>query len=256
MQELIINPYFRDLIPPLAADEYAQLEENILAQGCRDAIKHWKGFIVDGHNRYEICRKHNLRYSVKKLGFSTKEDAIIWIVDNQLGRRNITDATKIRLALEKASLLKKRARQNRGKAGCERVHVHKTAAKDAGVGLNTLYKYIKIQEIGTPKLLQQLEAGEIKIGKAYKDLRSAKLSDYKLVVATKTVEELYRDDIRKDLTSPNVAAGFEGNLYRLWQLYCFITEKADMVSPGDDLSVIKQRLGRQYKLVTWMLRDG
>ena len=55
--QLTIDREFRDLIRPLMKDEYRYLESNIVADGCRDPIIVWKGVIVDGHNRYEICTR-------------------------------------------------------------------------------------------------------------------------------------------------------------------------------------------------------
>src|SRR5690606_40306141 len=60
-KSLRIDPEFRSLIPPLTDDEYAQLEKNIVAEGCRDPLIVWNGVVVDGHNRYDICVRHGIR---------------------------------------------------------------------------------------------------------------------------------------------------------------------------------------------------
>ena len=59
---LKIDKEFKSLIRPLSEAEYLQLEANLIADGCRDPIITWKGFIIDGHNRYEICRKNRLPF--------------------------------------------------------------------------------------------------------------------------------------------------------------------------------------------------
>ena len=57
---LRIEPDFKNLIPPLTEEERQQLEDSIVqSRHCRDALVVWGKTIVDGHNRYEICRKHN-----------------------------------------------------------------------------------------------------------------------------------------------------------------------------------------------------
>ena len=91
---LKIKKEFRNLIRPLHRQEYLQLEENILADGCRDPIITWNGYIVDGHNRYEICTKHGVEYEVLEKKFNSNEEAIAWICANQLGRRNISEETR------------------------------------------------------------------------------------------------------------------------------------------------------------------
>lgn len=94
LRVLRIDPQFRNLISPLKKKEYLQLEENILADGCRDPITVWREYIIDGHNRYEICTRHQIPFAVVEMDFICREDAIVWICANQLGRRNISDETR------------------------------------------------------------------------------------------------------------------------------------------------------------------
>lgn len=92
--ELKIDKAFKTLIRPLRKQEYLQLETNILNDGCRDPIITWKGVIIDGHNRYEICTRHNIPFETKEMSFENRAAAVAWICANQLGRRNITEETR------------------------------------------------------------------------------------------------------------------------------------------------------------------
>jgi hypothetical protein len=95
MGDLIkIDQEFKNLIPPLTAEEFSQLEANVLQDGCRDSLVIWNGTLIDGHNRYAICTKHGLTFQTREKEFETREDVIDWIINNQLGRRNITDLQK------------------------------------------------------------------------------------------------------------------------------------------------------------------
>ncbi len=96
MDKLIIDPEFRDKIPPLTEDEFSLLEENILSDGAVfSPLIVWDGTILDGHNRYEIIQKHpELTYAVHKLSFANRYEALSWICKNQLGRRNLTPQQK------------------------------------------------------------------------------------------------------------------------------------------------------------------
>lgn len=91
---LKIDNEFQQLIRPLTSEERKQLEANILADGCRDPITVWDGIIIDGHNRYEICNKHNIPFNIHKMDFETREDVIQWICANQLGRRNLNEEAR------------------------------------------------------------------------------------------------------------------------------------------------------------------
>ena len=91
---LKIDKEFKSLIRPLSEAEYLQLEANLISDGCRDPIITWKGYIIDGHNRYEICRKNRIQFKTQELHFDSREEVIAWICANQLGRRNISEETR------------------------------------------------------------------------------------------------------------------------------------------------------------------
>ena len=87
---IILDKEFQALIPPLSAEEKAQLEENIVAEGCRDALITWQGILLDGHNRFEICERLNIPFRTMEIDLPDRDAAEDWIDKNQLGRRNLT----------------------------------------------------------------------------------------------------------------------------------------------------------------------
>ena len=89
MQRLQIDAEFKELIPPLKPEEYEQLEKNILEEGIRDAIVTWDSIILDGHNRYKIAQEHDLPFVEMPMTFADRNEAKDWMIDNQLGRRNL-----------------------------------------------------------------------------------------------------------------------------------------------------------------------
>ena len=91
MNTLTINSQFQHLIPQPSKEELTLLEQSLLEDGCRDSIIIWNNTIVDGHNRYSICKKHNLPFKTESKSFDSEEEAEIWIIKNQLSRRNLTD---------------------------------------------------------------------------------------------------------------------------------------------------------------------
>lgn len=128
---LKIDEGFKFLIPPLTEEECKQLTQNILRNGCIDAISVWAGhdIILDGHTRYAICVKNGINYKLQPIELKSREDAINWIIDNQLGRRNITDSQKSYLRGKKYNTEKKLAR-GRPKNGDQNDHI-KTSEKIA-----------------------------------------------------------------------------------------------------------------------------
>jgi hypothetical protein len=91
VSDLIIDYEFSTLLPPLTDGEYKGLEKSIVTEGCRNAIVTWNNIILDGHQRYRICKKHNIPYKTHSMQFDDRDDAFIWIINNQLGRKNMND---------------------------------------------------------------------------------------------------------------------------------------------------------------------
>lgn len=85
----VIDAEFRNLIPPLSNEERELLEKNLRLDGCRDPLVIWNGLLLDGHNRYEICQRLNIPFKVIAANLANRQAAINWIIDNQLGRRNL-----------------------------------------------------------------------------------------------------------------------------------------------------------------------
>lgn len=92
LSSLKIDPEFSAQILPLSFDELHQLELNMVRDGkLTDPIIVWNKTILDGHNRYSLLKKHSfIEYEIKEMEFSSRQEALIWICNHQLGRRNLT----------------------------------------------------------------------------------------------------------------------------------------------------------------------
>jgi len=224
--KLMVDKEFMRLIPPLLEEEYRQLEQNILAKGkLLNPILLWDGKIVDGHNRFYICMAHKIEFEVKEMYFDSREEATLWILENQLGRRNLTDAARIALALRKKELLREMAKENQSRAGGDKygnetlftkgstkgetpVNVHKTLAKEARVGHGTLQRYDRIMKEGSPALIEAVQSGRLKIGTAHrmlpreieKQLKKAdKMYEYIRKYLPTITDEWEKEDVRRQL---------------------------------------------------------
>ncbi|KQM75407.1 hypothetical protein [Xylophilus sp. Leaf220] len=103
---IVVNEELKAYIDPLSADEHDALERSILAEGCRDALVLWGEVLVDGHNRYGICQKHGLPFqTVQNTRFRSLEDVHLWMIDQHLGRRSVSDFQRGVLALRKKEIV-------------------------------------------------------------------------------------------------------------------------------------------------------
>jgi hypothetical protein len=106
---IVVNEALKAYIDPLTPEEYEALERSILAEGCRDALVLWGDLLVDGHNRYGICQKHGLPFqTVQSKLFHSMEDVHLWMIDQHLGRRSVSDFQRGVLALRKREIVAER----------------------------------------------------------------------------------------------------------------------------------------------------
>lgn len=117
---LIIDPEFSSLIPPLTDEEFAGLEKSIKEEGCRDALVVWdndgKKILVDGHNRYRICQKHGIQFRTVEKEFESRSKVKAWMAITQLGRRNLSAYDRTTLALVYEQSIAEEAHKNKQKA--------------------------------------------------------------------------------------------------------------------------------------------
>ena len=107
--ELKIDEGLKAYIDPLTPDEYESLERSILAEGCRDSLVVWGDLLIDGHNRYGICQKHGLPFNtVQATQFKNMDDVHLWMIDQHLGRRSVSDFQRGVLALRKREIIAER----------------------------------------------------------------------------------------------------------------------------------------------------
>lgn len=104
--DIVVNEELKAYIDPLTPEEYAALERSLLAEGCRDALVLWGDLLVDGHNRYAICRQHGLPFqTVQSKRFKDIEDVHLWMIDQHLGRRSVSDFQRGVLALRQREIV-------------------------------------------------------------------------------------------------------------------------------------------------------
>ena len=158
---IVVQEDLKTYIDPLTQDEYDALERSLLAEGCRDALVLWGDVLVDGHNRYGLCQKHGLPFNtVQNTRFRTIEDVHLWMIDQHLGRRSVSDFQRGVLALRKKEIV------------TQRQEAARAAAKDANMRAEVLGEAAPLSPIdGEPAAVAEVPL------KSREDLaRAAKLT--------------------------------------------------------------------------------
>jgi hypothetical protein len=193
---LVIDPEFQALIPPLTAEELAQLTANLHADGCQDPLRVWvrdgdgqPPVLLDGHHRHAICRAHGLPFHTSAVpGVRTREEAKIWMLRHQFGRRNLPAHVRTELALQLRELIAAQAKRQQGTrtdlcqnsgTGLTPLHTDREVAKLAGVSHDTVHKVRRLAKEADEPTKAALRRGERSIHAVHESLRPRAASDKK-----------------------------------------------------------------------------
>jgi CDGSH-type Zn-finger protein len=141
--------------------------------------QHQPYVLLDGHHRYAICRAHGIHFDIVEAAtwVETREDALIWIIQNQCGRRNLMSYQRIELLEQLRPLLEKEAQAHQGARTDFRPYLagsHDTKqaiADQAGVSRETVRKAELIMQEADEPTKEALRRGEHSIDSVYKMLR-------------------------------------------------------------------------------------
>ena len=177
--ELKIDPDFEELLSPLDKETYDILETSIKRCGCTETVKTWNSFIIDGHNRYKACWELKEPFGVTEMEFADKSEVILWMIDLQIGRRNVTAFQRTALALKKKEIYAQKAKERmyagvkadnpsqNSDPGTTKGRTDEHIAKDAGVSRDTVSRVKKLQKYADEDTKRKLRRGEMSINKAY-----------------------------------------------------------------------------------------
>ncbi len=190
IKDLTIDKEFKDLLPVLTPEELEKLENSILQYGMLDPIKIWqepdtgKWIIIDGHNRYKILKKHDIEWHYWQdykimCELETRENVKQWMLEQQLGRRNLSDAEKYEIVQKFKSVFEKKAKENQSSGGkgltnLSKVNTRKEMAKAVGVSEGTYQKLDKVMQSDNEDLKQKLREKKVSTDKAYQEIRNCK----------------------------------------------------------------------------------
>jgi phage N-6-adenine-methyltransferase len=238
-----IDPDFKAQLPPLAGDEFAQLEANILADGCRDPLVLWGNTIVDGHNRYAICRKHGLAFTTVQMEFADREAAADWIDANAIGKRNLSpDALKLALGRRYNRAKKAHGGDRKSDQSSPQNDGLKTADK---IAAETGVSRATVERAGAaaaaledePELAAAVMAGELKLGAA---------AEVAALPAEEKASVINADD-KKEAAEAAVkkVRGTQGTGDNEWYTPDHLLDKARAVLGGFDLDPASNDLAQE-----------
>lgn len=217
LEDLIIDKEFEELLPVLTPEEFNRLEKSVVKNGMLDPIKVWeepctgKYIIIDGHNRYKILKKNNLVcpnwniYTITETTLKTRDDVKRWMLEQQLGRRNLSEAERYEIVQKFKSVFEQKAKKNqslggKGSANLPKVDTRKEMAKATGVSEGTYRKMDVVMKSDNEDLKQKLREKKVSVDAAYKEVKS---TDQKPITPGQQIDRLDKriNDIDKTIES-------------------------------------------------------
>ena len=204
-----VKEEFKNLIPALSVEEYAQLEANILEEGIREPIITWNGFIIDGHNRFSIAQRFDLDYKTTSKHFNSEVDVKIWMANNQLGRRNLSDYVKGELYETIEKLEKEKGEKNlktnigegqrlsindKGKAH----NTREIISNKLGWSTGKKAQFDVVKKKAPEEVKEKLRNNEITIHAAYQEIKKEEKKEEKIQERKKLAEEGAKKEIEID----------------------------------------------------------
>lgn len=251
-----INDELRTYVDPLTPAEHEALERSLLTEGCREALILWQDVLIDGHNRYTICTQHGIPFrTVQNDKFESIEDVKLWMIDNQLARRSVTDFQRGLMALRKKEILAARVVQ---KADDELQteadqsvpfappwNTRQEVARAARVSANTISQIERIQKAAAPELVEAVRSGTISISSAANVASLPREAQVAAVAGGRKELQQAARQVREQKTAarPKKEAEFETPEDQIKALKAQVAELKDRVATliGEN-DVLKQKL--------------
>ena len=242
-----ILPDLAELLPPLSGEQLAALEKDILQNGCyAPIIVNEDLVVVDGHNRQQICTRHDLPYKMAVFAFDDLLEAKQWALDTQKGRRNLDKWELGKIALKLRPEIEARAKANQQayhgnqyesgpSATLPEVHsapvdTRKELAASVGLGERTMGKVMQIDEHAPAAVKEALDKKELSINQGYQITRQIQdlpedeqgQAALELVELEKAKKEIREKDAEIDRQS------------KIAGVFCKAYEKAVLLTPTEE----------------------
>ena len=192
LHELIIDKEIASVFPPRTSKDEETLIMQLRTEGCRDDLITWHGIIIDGHTRYRVCHEYNIPFSYREMSFPSKERAKLWMIENQVARRNLSVFQRCVIALPFERAYKEEAEKRRREKISEyrktgEMPQNSAVSKETrdaladlvGTSHDTIDKVKYILKNGSDELKEEVSRGNISIHKAFTSLKPKKDSQEK-----------------------------------------------------------------------------
>ncbi|RYJ39314.1 hypothetical protein NU08_1622 [Flavobacterium anhuiense] len=220
LDDLVTIWELKSYLPFADQNLFENLKEDIIKNGLNDPIlyittSNGQKLVVEGHTRVMILKslkKSKIATKELKETFNSIDEIKVWMVKHQVGRRNLSNVERIKLAWISKPTIEKLAKENLSKGGkkfsknilaertskeIEKVDTYAEIANIANVGRSSVVRYSRILANASESIIDNLNKGNITIGSAYASLKSKEtiIEEESSKEEIKTVESKQLDNV-------------------------------------------------------------
>lgn len=186
-----------NVFPMLVEPELEDLADDIDKHGLHHPIVLFEGKILDGRNRYTAC--NDVGYELTETNFTTFtgtwDDAVDYVVSENLRRRHLDESQRAMAATRLARLRQGRPEINRPIGRFTQAD----AARQLSVGERSVRRARVVDEQGVPELVKLVDAGEISVSAASEVAKEPKPLQRKLIEKFDSEDAEEREEARRRL---------------------------------------------------------
>jgi N6-adenosine-specific RNA methylase IME4 len=193
---MLYEPHeYANLFPRLTEGELAELCASVKEHGLLTSIVLYQDRILDGRHRYEACQREGIEPRFEQFRGSD-EEALAFVIAMNATRRHLTASQRAAIAVRLLPIYEAQAKERQRAAGGDRksdeakslfpnlgkaidpepVHADRAAAAAMGVGHGYVSEAKRLQE-RAPELLQRVEAGELSLQEAKREVKKAEQAE-------------------------------------------------------------------------------
>ena len=149
-----------DIFPPMSAEEYAALVQDIRERGLLEPVWLYDGQVLDGRHRSRACQELGIEPETREY---TGDDPLGFVVSLNLKRRHLSESQRAMVAARVANLKQGRPDKSANWPVSAPAVSQPQAAQMLNVSERSVRRAEKIEREAIPEVTQAVERGQVSL---------------------------------------------------------------------------------------------
>jgi len=186
-----------DIFPPMSAEEYAALVQDIRERGLLEPIWLYDGQVLDGRHRSRACQELGIEPETREY---TGDDPLGFVVSLNLKRRHLSESQRAMVAARVANMRQGRPDKSANWRVSSPAVSQPEAAKMLNVSERSVQRAEKVERDAIPEVTKAVEQGHVSLHAA------VQIAEFPTEVQEEIIEEVQQGSKRRFSDYSAVAA--------------------------------------------------